>query len=109
MQYRSCEKHIHRKWQLSRARLIIRDGIVTEKEKEKRFTPPNLEEVTLYCKSRKNNVNAQRFIDYYTAKGWMVGANKMKDWRAAVRLWEQNDKKTSNTQAPVDHSLDEIL
>lgn len=61
-----------------------------------RFVPPTLEEVKEYCIERKNNVNAERFIDYYTANGWHVGKNKMRDWKAAVRRWEQNgvgDKK----------------
>lgn len=60
-------------------------------EKRKRFTPPTLEEVQAYCSERKNNVNAERFIDYYTSNGWYVGKNKMKDWKAAVRTWEKNN------------------
>ena len=55
-----------------------------------RFTPPTLEEVKSYCLERKNNVDAQRFIDYYSSNGWKVGKNPMKDWTAAVRTWERN-------------------
>ena len=55
-----------------------------------RFSPPTLEDVKAYCQQRKNNVDAQRFIDYYTSNGWRVGKNKMKDWKAAVRTWERN-------------------
>lgn len=58
----------------------------------KRFTPPTLEEVEEYCRERNNSVDAQRFIDFYSSKGWMVGKNKMKDWKACVRTWEQRDK-----------------
>ena len=58
----------------------------------KRFTPPTLDEVKLYCMERGNNVDAQRFVDFYASKGWMVGKTKMKDWRAAVRTWEKEDK-----------------
>ena len=61
-----------------------------------RFTPPTHEEILEYCKSRNNSVDAQRFIDFYESKGWMVGKNKMKSWQAAVRTWE-NDSKPSNT------------
>lgn len=64
--------------------------IEPEKKKAKRFTPPSREEVQAYCLERKNNVDAERFIDYYTSNGWMVGKNKMKDWKAAVRTWEKN-------------------
>ena len=56
-----------------------------------RFTPPTIEEVADYCKSRKNKVDPERFVDFYTSKGWMVGKNPMKDWRAAVRTWERDD------------------
>lgn len=61
------------------------------KEKRKRFTPPTLEEVKAYCAERNNNVDAARFIDYYTANGWKVGKNSMKDWKATVRTWERNN------------------
>ena len=46
--------------------------------------------------SRHNSVNPQQFIDFYASKGWMVGKNKMKDWKAAIRTWETRDKKESN-------------
>ncbi len=62
------------------------------KGKEKnigRFTPPTLDEVTDYCQERGNDVDPQRFLDYYASKGWMVGKTKMVDWRAAVRNWEK--------------------
>lgn len=60
------------------------------KTRTTRFTPPTLEEVRSYCIERNNNVDAQRFVDYYTSNGWQVGKNRMKDWRAAVRTWERN-------------------
>jgi hypothetical protein len=69
-----------------------------KEEKRKRFTQPTLEEVTAYCNERGNSVDPQRFIDYYTANGWKVGKNPMKDWRAAVRTWERGDKKEKPAQ-----------
>ena len=59
---------------------------------KKRFVPPTLQEVTEYCQSRNNGVDPQRFIDFYASKGWMVGKNAMKDWKACVRTWEGRDK-----------------
>jgi hypothetical protein len=53
------------------------------------FTPPTLEEVISYCKERNNSVDPQKWYDFYSAKGWMIGKNKMKDWKAAVRTWER--------------------
>jgi hypothetical protein len=60
---------------------------------QKRFTPPTLDEVKAYCIERNNNVDAERFIDYYTSNGWKVGKNSMKDWKAAVRTWEKSSKE----------------
>jgi len=62
-----------------------------------RFTPPTQEEIEQYCRSRNNQVDYIKFYDFYTAKGWMVGKNKMKDWKAAIRTWERsstNEKET---------------
>lgn len=55
----------------------------------KSFKKPTLEEIETYCKERNNTVNPQQFIDFYESKGWYIGKNKMKDWKAAVRTWEQ--------------------
>ena len=57
----------------------------------KRFIPPTVDDVALYCHERKNHVNAQKFFDYYSSNGWRVGKNPMKDWRAAVRTWERSE------------------
>lgn len=64
------------------------DGVV---EKEKRFSPPTVDQIGEYCAERRNGVDPSRFFDYYQSKGWMVGKVKMKDWRAAVRTWERNN------------------
>lgn len=61
--------------------------------KRKRFTPPTVSDVRAYCAERGNNVDAQRFVDFYTSNGWLVGKNHMKDWKAAVRTWEQRNGK----------------
>jgi hypothetical protein len=66
----------------------------------KRFTPPTVDEVREYCEERGNGVNPQRFVDYYSSNGWMVGKNKMKDWKAAVRTWEQKEKSYGRPAAP---------
>lgn len=67
--------------------------------KEKlRFSPPTLEEVKAYCQERKNHVDADRFVDFYASKGWKVGNQPMKDWKAAVRTWERGEKSTSAQQ-----------
>lgn len=59
---------------------------------QKKFVPPTLSEVKAYCQERNNGVNPENFLDYYTANGWKVGRNPMKDWKAAVRTWERKEK-----------------
>ena len=59
----------------------------------KPFIPPTVEEVGAYCTERGNSVDPEAFVDFYASKGWMIGKNKMKDWKAAVRTWEQGDKR----------------
>lgn len=58
------------------------------KTKNTRFVAPIVAEVRAYCEERKNGLDAQKFFDYYQSKGWVVGKAPMKDWRAAIRTWE---------------------
>ena len=61
--------------------------------KEKKFKKPTVEEVESYCKERKNNIDANKFVDYYDSIGWLVGKKPMKDWKACVRTWEKKEKE----------------
>ena len=74
----------------------IEKEIDIEKEKEvykpqKRFVKPTLDDVKAYCQERNNGVDAEKWYNHYSANGWKVGKNPMKDWKAAVRTWERND------------------
>lgn len=91
----------------------VKESIVNEKKeyirkgdkspnpkKRKNFTPPLIEEIKMYCIERGNKVDPQKWFDHYTSNGWMVGKNKMKDWMAAVRTWENNSFGTAqNTKS----------
>lgn len=66
------------------------------KKNNKRFVKPSVQEISEYCKSRNNTVNPQRFFDYYESKGWKIGKSPMKNWKAAVRTWENNNFQTNN-------------
>lgn len=57
----------------------------------KRFTAPSVDEVAAYCRESRNAVDAQRFVDFYAASGWMRGKTPVRDWKACVRTWERND------------------
>lgn len=67
----------------------------TERETDKQnasparsFAPPSVDEVRAYCRKRKNGISAQRFVEHYTAFGWIVNGQPITDWRALVRKWE---------------------
>lgn len=60
-----------------------------KEDSQKRFSKPTIEEVRAYCLERKNNVDPEQFVDFYSAKGWKVGNSPMKDWKACVRTWEK--------------------
>ena len=79
---------------------IVKDNnnILSDKPTKKQFKPPTVEEVQAYCDERKNSVDAQKFVDYYTSNGWMVGRTKMKDWKSAVRTWERNGYNSNTKQ-----------
>ena len=92
-------------------RLIEDSEVETRKVKSKsvkadrpprtsRFTPPTVDEVRAYCTERKNRVDPERFVDFYSANGWKQGKGKpIVDWKAAVRTWEREEKaKQSQTQ-----------
>ena len=107
-----CNADVTKMKRLCNAEIDIEKDIEIEKKK-KTFTPPTLEEVKTYCKERNNSVDAETFIDFYQGKGWMVGKNKMKDWKACVRTWERNRNNTQkkndfNNFKQSDYDWDEI-
>ena len=69
------------------------ESLDSSKRESTKFIPPTVDEVKAYCIERGNNIDPESFIDFYESKGWMVGRNKMKDWKAAVRTWEKHDNK----------------
>lgn len=62
--------------------------------RSKAFKPPTVEEVAAYCQERKNHIDPQAFIDFYTVSEWKRGNTKIKDWKACVRTWERRDKES---------------
>lgn len=81
---------------------------VTVKRKS-RFVSPTVEEVTAYCQERQNKIDPEQFVDYYSARGWEVKpGQKMKDWRASIRVWEKNGRRWNNEQRRGDHAENRI-
>lgn len=61
---------------------------------KKKFTPPSVDDVRLYCQEHGFDIDPERFVDYYSVRGWETKPNqRMKDWRAAVRLWAKNQRE----------------
>lgn len=91
--------------------------IVKEKESKKKsadkphrsFVPPTVEQVREYCQERKRGVDPQAFVDFYASKGWFVGKNKMKDWKAAVRTWEQRSRGQPKSKIEIDSNFRNFL
>ncbi len=70
--------------------------------KSKKMTPPTIEQVLEYVATREKKIDPQRFLDHYTANGWVQSSGRpIKDWKATVRTWEGNRFNTSG------HSVDD--
>ena len=63
-----------------------------------RFTPPTLDEVIEQCNKTGASIDPQGFIDFYESKGWMIGKNKMKCWKAAIRTWSRKEREKKQVQ-----------
>ena len=99
-----CQTVANRLPQYSKDKISIEENSV-DSTPQKRFVKPTVEEVQAYCQERNNNVDAQKWFDYYSSNGWKVGRSKMVDWKAAVRTWERNEpsgrsKRTDFTPYP---------
>lgn len=67
-----------------------------ERKKRKVFVPPTEEEVEAYRKEKGYNVDAADFVNFYASKGWMVGKNKMVDWRRSLAGWASRQAKANS-------------
>lgn len=73
------------------------------KKTQTKFIPPTLEEVIAHCAEKGYSVNAEKFFNHYATVGWMVGRNKMKNWKTALAKWENSEydkPKQSNQSNP---------
>lgn len=72
----------------------------TIKEKKvARFEKPTLFELKTYMTEIGMADVSEKWFDYYESNGWLVGKNKMKNWKAAVRTWKNNNL-TNNVTSP---------
>lgn len=91
--YKFCEYSINKAQ-------VVTNTTSEEKPKEtkiettttKKFQKPTIAEIINYCKEIKATIDAEKFYNYYESNGWKVGKNAMKDWKAAVRTWQRNNR-----------------
>jgi len=76
---------------------------------KKSFKKPNIDEVNKYCILRNNNIKAEAFIDFYESKDWKIGKNKMKDWKACVRTWENREQKQNKSMSKIHQHIQKNL
>lgn len=67
---------------------------IKEERNNNVFKAPTVEQVRSYCEEHGYTIDPERFVDYYEARGWMLGKSKMKSWQAAVRTWSRRDRAT---------------
>ena len=71
--------------------LTVCDKQKNRETKSNRFVPPTVEEIAAYCNERGNNIDPEAFYAFYESKGWMIGKNKMKNWKMAITTWEKKE------------------
>ena len=84
------------------------EDVIINKKGTKNFVKPTVDEITSYCRERKNNINPVKFFNHYESNGWMVGKSKMKNWKAAVRTWEGNNLDIQTPVVKRDNALNNL-
>jgi hypothetical protein len=79
-------------------------GIDKDIKVNKGFVKPSIEEVKAYMSELKMNDLSEQWFNHYEATGWMIGKNKMKDWKASVRTWKANQKNNTSNQQIIHRS-----
>ena len=74
-----------------------------------RFVPPDVNEVSDYCRQKGYHLDARRFVDYYTAVGWRIGNTPMRDWKAAIRNWHRKDDTPKETEPKFTWTVGHVL
>tara|TARA_R110002167_G_scaffold317889_4_gene523503 strand:- start:705 stop:1370 length:666 start_codon:yes stop_codon:yes gene_type:complete len=83
--------------------------VIKQPNSRRKLNKPSLEQVREYCKERKNEVDAQQFLNHYESNGWKIGKVTMADWKASVRTWEKNDQKNKiNSRVYIDPNNKEV-
>lgn len=75
----------------------IKEEEEQQEQKEGKFIKPTIQEIEIYMSEKGMENLAERFYYFYEAKGWVIGKNKIKDWKSCVMSWKRNEKNNSAT------------
>lgn len=95
-------KHKHKQEQNSNPPCSSHQGEATHSARRSVFIEPSVNEVKAYVSKNGYSVDAERFVNFYASKGWVIGKSPMKDWKAAVRTWEAGRRKAENSGRVID-------
>ena len=73
-----------------------------DNDNKNKFIIPTFNDVLEYCMQNNLEVDGVKFINFYESKGWMVGKNKMKDWKAAIRTWVKPKQEIQQQRIIID-------
>ena len=80
---------------------------LTDSNRGSLFKKPTLDDINNYCFERKNNIDAETFFNFYASKDWLIGKNKMKDWKACIITREKRDTNKPKTMSKLDAQINE--
>lgn len=75
----------------------VKEEVKVKDVEVKRFGIPKAEEVADYAKSIGFKLDGEKFMDYYTSRGWKIGHSAIKDWKACVRTWKSKQSENALT------------
>ena len=80
------------------------------KSPRQRFVVPTLEQVETQCSEiGLPLIEAQKFINHYESKGWMVGKTRMQSWKSALAGWKlrrDESRQSGSAETVVNKELD---
>ncbi len=101
---RAQQGHYHKKLRSKEGKNI--EQIDSVSMRSRAFTPPSFEEMAAYFQELgSTHDEAQKCYDHYTANGWKVGKNAMKDWKATARNWNRNKNNFRNSNGTQKRTL----
>jgi len=81
-----------------KSQATVKQRATTIQVNKEQSIPPTVEEVRAYCDSRSNGIDPEMFIAFYEARGWKIGKDRMKSWKACVVTWEKRRQEQTPTR-----------